>query len=163
MALSNKLKLTLETINTPKGKIPTASGIHNILEALIEYFKVETATSIQTLRDTMVQQMRAIITQEVENLTSGILDSIQTDLKSFRELFTEQSREIEVLERALSEIKTQLDNSNSANTEAFSQITSSIKNLDESIEVLDQKFKTFASKLAETLRALYKRALEPGD
>ncbi|MFX1518822.1 MAG: hypothetical protein ACFFCD_02710 [Promethearchaeota archaeon] len=156
MTSSNKLKVTLETINTPKGKVPTASGIHNVLEALIEYFKVETATSIQTLRDTMIQQMMAIIKQEVEKLTTGILEDIQTDLKSFRELFTDQSTSIEILERSLREIKTQLDNNNSANTEAFSQITNSIRNLEESIEVLDQKFKTFASKLTETLRTLYK-------
>ena len=156
MASSNKLKLTLETINTPKGKVPTASGIHNVLEALVEYFKVEIATSIQTLRDTMQQQLMASIIQEVEKLTTGILEGIQTDLKSFRELFTEQSTSIEVLERSLIEIRTQLGNSTSANTEAFTQITNSIKTLEESIEIIDEKFKTFASKLAETLRALYK-------
>ncbi len=156
MASSNKLKLTLETINTPKGKVPTASGIHNVLEALVEYFKVEIATSIQTLRDTMQQQLMASIIQEVEKLTTGVLEGIQTDLKSFRELFTEQSTSIEVLERSLIEIRTQLGNSTSATTEAFAQITNSIKVLEESIEIIDEKFKTFASKLAETLRALYK-------
>ena len=154
MTSSNKLKLTLETINTPKGKIPTASGIHNILESLIEYFKVETATSIQTLRDTILQQMGGIIKQEVENLTSEVLGTIQTDLTSFRELFTEQSTSIEVLERALNEIKTQLSNTYSANTDAFSGLLQKMKELEDSVEILDLKFKNFASKLAETLRTI---------
>lgn len=156
MASSDKLKLTLETINTPKGKVPTASGIHNVLEALVEYFKVETATAIQTLRDTVLQQVMTLIKQEVEKMTTGVLENIQNDLRSFKELFTEQSTSIEVLERALSGIRMQLNDINSANTEAFSQITNAIKDLEVSTEVLDQKFKTFASKLAETLRTLLK-------
>jgi len=156
MASSDKLKLTLETINTPKGKVPTAVGIHNVLEALVEYFKVETATAIQTLRDTVLQQVMTLIKQEVEKMTTGVLENIQNDLRSFKELFTEQSTSIEVLERALSGIRMQLNDINSANTEAFSQITNSIKDLEVSTEVLDQKFKTFASKLAETLRTLLK-------
>lgn len=124
MASSDKLKLTLETINTPKGKVPTAVGIHNVLEALVEYFKVETATAIQTLRDTVLQQVMTLIKQEVEKMTTGVLENIQNDLRSFKELFTE--------------------------------ITNAIKDLEVSTEVLDQKFKTFASKLAETLRTLLK-------
>ncbi|MCK5587831.1 MAG: hypothetical protein KAI34_03805 [Candidatus Lokiarchaeota archaeon] len=156
MASSDKLKLTLETINTPKGKVPTAVGIHNVLEALVEYFKVETATAIQTLRDTVLQQVMTLIKQEVEKMTTGVLENIQNDLRSFKELFTEQSTSIEVLERALSGIRMQLNDINSANTEAFSQITNAIKDLEVSTEVLDQKFKTFASKLAETLRTLLK-------
>jgi methionine synthase II (cobalamin-independent) len=151
---SNKLKLTLETINTPKGKIPTASGIHNILEAMIEYFKVETATSIQTLRDTLLQQIGALVKHEVENLTSEVLETIQTDLTSFRELFTEQSTSIELLERALNEIKMQLNSTYSSNTDAFSGLLEKMKELEDSVEILDLKFKNFASKLAETLRTI---------
>ncbi len=154
MTSSNKLKLTLETINTPKGKIPTASGIHNVLEALIEYFKVETATSIQTLSDTILQQMGVLIKQEVENLTTEVLGTIQTDLISFRELFTEQSTSIELLERGLNEIKTQLSNNYSTNTDTFSGLLEKMKELEDSVEILDLKFKNFASKLAETLRTI---------